>query len=138
MVLAVEVAKLSQTDQLDPFRSEISALPPNQSIFMILNKYNRQMEQEALNSLLYTPDHHHDKLLLGWCIKSLTEEDACLPHIGGCTFVDVKFLLGRLWSARKEFLHAAKWAAIFPGWCGFLYLLQDFLAQQLINENEES
>jgi hypothetical protein len=117
---------LSQTEQLKSFLSEISKQPTQQSILAILQARIFQLEHKAM----FGAQKRGAVWLLGWYEDAATGRLTCLPQIGGCTIVDAKFLIERMWSARANFLRAAKWAAItFPGWSGLLFVVWDTLVK---------
>jgi hypothetical protein len=128
MALSVQVAMLSQTGQLKPFLSAIASQPiaSSQSICPMLHAHIRHLETQAMTNSQQLPI----TWLLGWHRDTITGRLTCLPQMGGCTIVDAKFLIERMWSARAQFLHAARWAAaIFPGWASLLHIIWNTLVQ---------
>lgn len=129
MALAVEVAKISQVGQLEGFLSTVHSMDmlvdesiskPLASFSQYLSK-NAIIEEKKSNRMLLR--------LLGWYTDPITGDELCLPHVGGCTLDDITFLLGQLWSSRKDFLYAAAWASnLFPKWGGLLFALHYALA----------
>lgn len=126
IALSIQVAVLAQTNQLQSFLSTISQQPPTQSIYPKLRSHVRQLERQAM----FGPNKRSINWLLGWHQDETTGQLVCLPQMGGCTIIEAKFLVERMWSARAEFLRAAEWAAIiFPGWGSFLHTLWNVIMQ---------
>lgn len=117
---------LSQTNELQPLLATVPEQPVDRSISGVLHSRICHIERHAM----YGSQKYSLAWLFGWYTDDKTDQLSCLPQMGGCTILDAKFLVEKLWDARAQFLRAARWAAmIFPKWSSFLHVIWHTLSE---------